>query len=85
MSTKNLYLIEISGPVGYDRYNQAIVCTTSARKAKNIHPNGEKYGDPGWNSYSWVSDPELVYATCIGKAAHNVVVDSVLCASFNAG
>lgn len=85
----NLYLISQKVNNEYDTYDSAVVSAASAKKARNIHPNGNI--DENWMhnedfyKYNWCL-PEDVTVKEIGVALGAVItVNGVICASFNAG
>lgn len=81
MSAKNLYLIWQEENNGYDTYDSAVVCASTAEEAKNIHPGGY----PKWSKYDWVEAASKVQVMLIGKASDKRRGNGVICASFNPG
>jgi len=94
---KYLYLLSQDINDGYDTYDSCIVCATSRGDALKIDPSGYyKYHDDNW--YFQYSDktekieendewcnPKNVNITLVGIADEKVKLNSVVCASFNAG
>ena len=80
----NLYLISQTDNTGYDTYDSAVVCASSAEEARFIHP-------ARWMTGAWWEEeeddcwakPHRVSVLLIGKA-HDAK-PGVICASFNAG
>jgi len=68
---------------GYDTYDSAVVVAADQESARAIHPNSVS----GWGAHysSWADRPDQVGAICIGEAAENLEVGTVVLASFNAG
>jgi len=68
----NLYFVFYTHKIGYDEYDSAVICTTSAKKALLTNPDNGKL-DFDWEKVEY-----------IGKAKPNSK-KRVVCASFNAG
>lgn len=83
---KYLYLLSQTDNTGYDTYDSCVVCAESEDRARLIQPGGEIYseGEPHWYASSWAV-PDKVSVTLIGQAADNIELNTVVCASFNAG
>jgi hypothetical protein len=68
-----------------DSFDSAVVCATSAVKARRTHPDGKGKDYTNWrNNDTWCTDPDHVTAEFLGDAGRDVRV-GVICASFNAG
>jgi hypothetical protein len=77
----NIYLISQKENVGYDTYDEAVVCAPNEAAARLINPDGEEWGD---TSSGWCSSPDKVTVKMIGQAAPSME-HGVVCSSFNAG
>ena len=77
MKVKKLYLISQDKNSGYDTYDSAVVVAYSAKLAQKINPNTPDY-------YAWTK-PTNVKVQYIGIASSKLKINSVVCASFNAG
>jgi len=79
-----IYLVDRNGPCGYDEYDSFIVCADTEEEARTCHPGYDWEPVRRYLGDSWVSSPEDVTVTRIGKALRGVK-KGVICASFNAG
>lgn len=82
---KYLWKITQDERTGYDTYDSAVVCATSVEEARRIHPDTVV----GWKGYkdgldSWAT-PDKVTAKKVGVADKSIPLNTVVCASFNAG
>ncbi len=80
MSLK-LYLIKRTDDFGYDQYDSAVVVSDSLEHARMIQPGGDALARP---FVTWVF-PKHVEAQYIGEADASLEINSVVCASYNAG
>lgn len=84
----NLYLISQTENEDYETYDSAVVCAESKKDAARIYPwveDPDEYEDPWISSHSWASSPKNVKVKYIGVAAEDIILGSIICASFNAG
>lgn len=80
----NIYLLTQEKKNNYDTYDSCVVIAESENAARNMHPsNGSSLAENPLDK-TWVSDPNDVNVTLIGRAI-NKHVREVVCASFNAG
>ena len=91
-NTMNLYLLSQNVNRGYDTFDSCVVVAKNSDEAVLIHPTGDTFDqfDPNTSitAFSFSSDwanPEYVDCELIGKAKSSLKVNSVICASFNAG
>jgi hypothetical protein len=76
-----LYRISQTQNPNYDTYDSAIVCADSEEQARNINPEGDRWGER-WSA--WCKTPDDVSVELIGTALDDAEPGIVL-ASFNAG
>lgn len=79
-----LFLLTQTEVDGLDTYDSAVVCASSASKAKDLHPNGEKKLSGSTPNGDWATSRKNVKAKLIGEA-RSTMPAGVVCASFNAG
>ena len=84
---KRLYLISQRVKRGYDTYDSAVVVASSLEEAKMIHPNGDLVNNilEDGNYGSWANTADQVSAEYLGVYRGDLGLNSVICASFNAG
>lgn len=82
---KKLYLLSQNKNNEWDTYDSCVVCAESEDEARKINPNssGEEVKED--DIYSGWTTPKNVKVEEIGIANDNIVLGSVICASFNAG
>lgn len=87
---KKLFLLEQLENNGWETYDSCVVCAENKEAAKKIHPANVHYEVGIWWSkndrrYDWATSIENVKCTLIGDAFEHIELNSVICASFNAG
>lgn len=90
MSLK-LFLIRQKKNTGWNTYDSAVVAAPTAEDARFMHPDEDcnrKRSSKDYHSVRfWLdawADPKDVYVEYIGEAADDII-QSVVCASYNAG
>jgi hypothetical protein len=89
MSLK-LFLIRQKKNTGWNTYDSAVVAAHDAAVAATMYPGTPDGMLDEWDIETgaandlWVADPKDVYVEYIGEAADDII-QSVICASFNAG
>jgi hypothetical protein len=88
----NIYLLSQNVNNDYDTYDSCVVVAKSSEEAILIHPRGRLFKDfdktSSFEGLLFSSDwanPEEVNCELIGKAKYTLKLNSVICASFNAG
>ena len=76
-----LWLISQDSIDGFDSYNSAVVSATTAKKAANMHPDGNGR-DLSRDSVDWLTDTEKVQARYLGTTKKGTP-EGVICARFN--
>jgi hypothetical protein len=87
---KKLFLLEQSEYNGWDTYDSCVICAENEEEAKKIHPASEHYEVGDWLNtrnlrHDWAINTNQIKATFLGNADESIELNSVICASFNAG
>ena len=84
---KKLFLLEQLDNLGWDTYDSCIVCAENELEAAKIHPASIHYEVDEWciDAGDWAKSPLNVQVTFLGIADNSIELNSVICASFNAG
>jgi len=77
-----LFLISQRQNIDHDTYDSAVVAAPDAESAQRMHPSGKPWS--GVYAGTWCDSPDHISVTYLGKAAKGML-QSVVCASFNAG